>query len=267
MHDTLDLSPVRKEVYEQEADTSPVLRESDEVVEADPSFEMEKYQVVRREFFAHMSEPTLSFDRSLLRINTAAIKRFPNVEFVQLLINPDRQILALKPCAASTRDAFSWKRINKKGKTVPRNVTCKLFYAKLVDLLGWDPKNRYKLLGRIVHANGEYLIVFDLTATEVFVRETDENGKESIRRTPMYPADWKDQFGIDYKEHQANLQINIFDGYAVFTIQDSRPETSKEEKPHDERTDADTRLQEKPYPPVQIGAQNAGYAEADTDSD
>ena len=263
MHDVRDLSPIRREVYEQAADTTPVLKKSDEVIEADPTFEVDNYQVVRREFFSHMSEPALCFDRCVLHVNTAAVKRFPNVEFVQFLINPKRQILALKPCPASTRDAFSWKRVNKKGKTVPRNVTCKLFYAKLVDLMGWNPDDRYKLLGRIVHANGEYLIVFDLTATEVFVRQTDENGKQSVRRTPMYPEDWKDQFGVNYKEHEANLQINIFDGYAVFSIQDSGAKTEKEELSDDDRTDADARLQEKPHTSVQVSPENAGHAETD----
>ena len=189
MNDIRDFTPTGKEVFEHEVDDTPVLKAGDEVIEGDASLEVDRYQVVRREFFAHLHEPTISFDRGVLHLNAACIKRFPNVEFVQILINKEKKVLALKPCSPSMRDSFSWKRITGKGKTVPRNVTCRLFYAMLVELMNWNPNDRYKLLGRIVHANGEYLIVFDLNATEVYERSADDAGKEHVTRTPAYPAD------------------------------------------------------------------------------
>lgn len=30
----------------------------------------------------------------------------------------------------------------------------------------------------------------------------------------MYPADWRDSFGIPVQEHTASTQINLLDGYA-----------------------------------------------------
>ena len=35
-------------------------------------------------------------------------------------------------------------------------------------------------------------------------------------RTPSYPEEWKNQFGIPVEEHQKSMQVNIFEGYAVF---------------------------------------------------
>ena len=43
-----------------------------------------------------------------------------------------------------------------------------------------------------------------------------EDGKVKTSRTPTYPEEWKNQFGLPVEEHQKSLQINIFDGYAVF---------------------------------------------------
>ena len=262
MNDIREYAPTGKEVYERQLDADPELRDGDEIVEADTSFEIDRYQVVRREFFAHSNEPTIRFDRCVLRINAACIKRFPRVDYVQILINPDRKILALKPCSPSARDAFLWKRIDNKGKTVPKNVTCRLFYAKLVDLMRWDPNHRYKLLGRIVHANGEYLIVFDLTSTEVFERSSDEAGRQSVSRTPMYPAEWKDQFGVKYREHEEAVQIDIFDGYAVFTIQDTQKPKRKEAVTDErEHAETDAGLQKEQDPSIQNGAGITGNAE------
>ena len=79
---------------------------------------------------------------------------------------------------------------------------------------------KYKLLGRIVHANGEYLLVFDLTATEIYQRTLTEGQKQRTSRIPVFPAEWQNQFGLPYKDHQQEMQINIFDGYAIFAIQE-----------------------------------------------
>lgn len=48
-----------------------------------------------------------------------------------------------------------------------------------------------------------------------------DGGKPKAARTPVFPAGWKDQFGLPYHEHQKSLQINIFDGYAIYGIKDN----------------------------------------------
>ena len=89
----------------------------------------------------------------------------------------------------------------------------------------WNPNYRYKMLGRIIHANDEYLIAFDLSATEVYQRTIIEGQKPKNSRTPVFPAEWQDQFGVPYEEHRKSLQINIFDNYAVYCIKDQEAET------------------------------------------
>lgn len=49
-------------------------------------------------------------------------------------------------------------------------------------------------------------------------------------RTPIYPADWKNQFGLPIEEHQKLLQVNIFEGYTVFSVQDKKPTDEVAEK-------------------------------------
>ena len=50
----------------------------------------------------------------------------------------------------------------------------------------------------------------------------------------MFPAGWQDQFGLPYKEHQQSMQINIFDGYAIYSIKDSSvPDAAEEPKTGD----------------------------------
>ena len=95
---------------------------------------------------------------------------------------------------------------------------------KLFDMMDWNPNYRYKILGKLIRANGEYLFVFDLMSTEVYQRITKEGAKPKMSRTPVFPAEWQDQFGIPYEEHRKSLQINIFDNYAVYGIKDKEAE-------------------------------------------
>ena len=91
---------------------------------------------------------------------------------------------------------------------------------KLFDMMGWNLNYRYKILGKLIRANGEYLFVFDLTSTEVYQRIVKEGAKPKMSRTPVFPAEWQDQFGVPFEEHRKSLQINIFDNYAVYGIKD-----------------------------------------------
>ena len=84
-------------------------------------------------------------------------------------MNQESAILAIRPCQENERDAFSWCTTGS-GRRNARQITCRLFFAKVFDLMGWNPDHRYKLLGKVIHANGEYLIAFDLAATEVYQR-------------------------------------------------------------------------------------------------
>ena len=111
----------------------------------------------------------------------------------------------------------------------------------LVNRLGWNPDYRYKFLGKMVRSNGESLFVFDLTGPEIYQRQivTDDTGKvkRKTKRTPIYQESWQNQFGIPVEEHRKAVQINIFDGYAVFGITDSEktdPELLKKKEVADE---------------------------------
>lgn len=201
------------------ATEAPVLAEGDEILELE-NFDFEDFQVVRREFFAHLREPSVTFNDCKFQVNMACLTKFPNCDFAQVLISQQQKILALRPCAEGTKDAYMWCGVSK-GKRKPKAITCKMFFAKIVSLMDWNPKYRYKLLGRLIHSNGEYLIAFDLNAPEVYQRTFVEGEKPKTSRTPVFPSEWQTQFGLPYNVHKQSMQINIFDGYAVYAIKDT----------------------------------------------
>ena len=136
-----------------------------------------------------------------------------------------------KTAGEDEKDAFLWCTV-KNNVRKPKQITCRVFFAKIVNLMSWNADYRYKLLGKVIRSGEEKLIVFDLTATEIYLRKIKEGEKPRTSRRPVFPAEWENQFGLPVEEHRKLLQVNIFDGYMVFGIRDNKKpaeETSGEE--------------------------------------
>lgn len=187
--------------------------------ECDDSFSYDGFQVVRGEFFAHVYEPSVSFSNCKVSVNTACLRKMPQRNYVQFLVNPETKKLVIRPCTEDAKDSFLWCLSNG-DKRKPRQITCRLFFAKLFNLMEWNPDYRYKMLGKAIKSGEEILFLFDLMATETYQRTIKEGEKAELRRTPVFPSEWKNQFGLPVAEHNKLLKVNMFDGYTVFGVKD-----------------------------------------------
>ena len=186
-----------------------------ERIAAEASFSFEGYQVVRREFFSHRYDPTLTIKGNSISFNKACISRLDEVVYVQVLVNPDTEKLVVRPCPEGARDAIRWC-VAKNETRKSRQITCGLFTAKLYELMGWEALYHYKLQGSQITYQGEQLYVFDLTSTEIYLPQTKDPENPDAkpkRRPPVYPADWRDSFGMPVAEHTASTQIDLMEGY------------------------------------------------------
>ena len=181
----------------------------------DSNFSYDGYQVVRGEFFAHLFEPSVTLSREKVSVNTACLRKLPDTDYVQFLVNPNEKKLAIKPCEEDMKDSFRWSSGDGK-KRKPKSITCRIFFAKVMNLMGWDPQYRYKILGKLIRAKKDLLFVFDLSSAEIYGIRS--NGEKSAPRTPIYPEAWKNQFGVPFNEHQDTVTVSIFEDYAVFKI-------------------------------------------------
>ena len=217
-----ELSSDKPTVKSRQLDTSERKETyaEDEIVQ-DDTFSYKGYQVVRGEFFAHLYEPSLCFNRSKVYVNTGCLKRMQDVDYVQILVNADEKKLVIRPAGEDEKDAFLWCT-TKNNVRKPKQITCRVFFAKIVSLMSWNADYRYKLLGKVIRSGEEKLIVFDLTATEIYLRKIKEGEKPKTARKPVFPAEWENQFGLPVEEHRKLLQVNIFNGYTVFGIQDNK---------------------------------------------
>ena len=195
------------------------LAPGEEIIQ-DNDFKYDGYQVVRGEFFAHLREPSITFNKQKVSLNTACLTRLPNVEYVQILVNPHELKLVVRPSSEDEKDSFIWCTKGEHRK--PKQVTCRVFFAKVMDLMDWNPDHRYKLLGKLIQSSNEYLFTFDLTSPVIYQRIIMEGGMQKASRTPIFQADYQNQFGLPVEEHRKRLQIDTFKGYTLFSMKESR---------------------------------------------
>ena len=189
------------------------------------NFNYDGYQVVRGEFFSHVFEPSITFNDNKVYLNTACLKKLPHVDYVQILINSDDKKLAIRPSNGDERDSFLWCSVRNERRK-PKYITCRIFFAKVFQLMDWNPNYRYRLLGKLIKSGDEYLFTFDLNSTIVFQGINNGAGRRTSK-TPVFPSEWENQFGLPIEEHRKLVQVNIFKGYTVFGVSNSKTINSK----------------------------------------
>lgn len=190
-------------------------RKNIEIIEND-AFSYDGYQVVHGEFFSHTCEPSFTFNNYRVYVNAACIRNTPDFDYVQILVNPDEKKLAVKPCREEEKDSLRW--CSATAKRSPKQIICKIFFAKVMALMGWNYDYRYRLIGKLLKSKDDMLFVFDLTTPEVFEKKPATEMKVKTLCAPSYPSEWKNQFGLPAEQHNSAIQMNIFDGYMVFSI-------------------------------------------------
>ena len=204
-------------------------REEAARIAAEAHFSFDGYQVVRREFFSHKFDPTLTIRNNGIVFNNACISKLDEVVYVQVLINPDTGKLVVRPCDEGARDAVRWC-IARDDKRKSRQISCSMFTAKLYDLMGWETLYRYKMQGTRISYQGEQLYVFDLTSTEVFIPTTQDTGepegKPRKKTAVRFLENWRDSFGLPVAEHTASTQIDLNEGYGM--MDDMKSESAEQ---------------------------------------
>lgn len=210
---------------------------TDEEIEEVSDSIFDGFQIVRSEYFSQLREPSISFSQGKIGVNSACIKKLPKVDYAQILVNQEKKMLAIRPCKESEIFSFQWCTYRvKDGKRLPRQVTGRMFFLKICALMKWNMDYRYKILGKLIRANDEYLFIFNLRDAQTFIREQGaEDDKPRMSRTAIFPEEWQNKFGIPYEEHQKALQINMFQGFAIYSIKgDTAAAPVQTRKPSDQ---------------------------------
>ena len=194
-----------------------VYREEPEQIRMDFS----GFEMGRGEFFAHTREPCFTLSDGKVQANTACIRKMADVDHIQILINRTTHKLVIRACEEDELFSLPWCR-TKDGIRYPRAISGPVFIMKICSLMGWNPDNRIRMLGKYYRANDDLIFLFDMDGAEEFERRRDENGKRKTSRTPHFSASLENVFGPLFTEHKKELGINLHQGFAVMTVREGR---------------------------------------------
>lgn len=187
--------------------------------------DLSKFQMIASGFFPQNREPALTINGRTVGVNAAAARLFPDVDYMEILINPEDKKLAYKPCDEYNIHGYQWAR-TKNGKRYGTQRTGQPFVLCVCQMMGWNPDNRYRILGkRIRSTSNEEILLFDLKAKQEFQRPA--SGEKGKKRRSTILTGWNGTFGPTYDGSQSSLHLDTFDGYTVMSLKEKKLEGTK----------------------------------------
>lgn len=191
-------------------------------------FDLSGYQIARAQFFSTRQDPAMTISANRLTFNTACLKKFENVEYVELLFNSIEKCIAIRPCSAESVNAIRWGTV-KEGRWTVLPKSCAGFATPLYNFMGWNDQYRYRFRGEYHKQDDEQILFFDLVQPEVIATvskqeitaassdfedqkcledrtdlpdesaeiEKSAGNKDKRVTRIMYPCAWADSFGDD----------------------------------------------------------------------
>lgn len=215
---------------EDDSHANEMISKEDDVRE---DFSFKGYEVVHGAFFSHLFEPSVKLVKAKVSVNSACLRKLPDTEYVQFLVNRDEKKMVVKPCREDEKDSFRWSSVGKDGKARPRVISCEPFFEKIVNLMGWDAEKRYSIMGKLIRTKTVSIFVFDLKEPESFTG----------RSKASYPEGWDESFGVEAEEHEKEGLVSFTEDSSVFYLEKEdkgRPDREVPDKEVPEATEVET---------------------------
>ena len=174
------------------------------VEENSPRLNMRGYQRVSSYFFPSSDDLFLTISDGRMRFNAACLRKFDDVEYVELLINTVNNCIAIRPCEKDNPNAIHWGKL-KENKWVVSSLSCRGLSKVLFGLMSWEDEGKYRFKGQFRSNGNDKMLIFELdepvitkTIEQVIVPENaDENTEEIVvqETVKIYPASWAATFG------------------------------------------------------------------------
>lgn len=183
-------------------------------------FDLRGYEIARSQFFDSTDRITVTFSQGDIRFSCPAVRKLEST-LVELLMHPQKQILAVRTAGKECRNAMQWSK-KKSGISFPRGISGTAFLPTLYSLLGWKDDCRYRITGIKRGKGNDAILLFNLTEPEIFIPndtvsslpESDTSVKpftdSNRRNVRAYPPDWADTFGSNYYSHAQAQELAGF---------------------------------------------------------
>ena len=222
-------------------DDEPQMEVENEVVAQSGDFDFRGFEIARTQFFDTKNKLTLKFSSTQIQFGKACVRKFDNIQYVELLVHPLHHLLAVRASKKEVRNSVQWAKLNNNGDFLPRQLAGTAFLNTFYDLFDWDLRYKYRLCGVRRQQDNESVIMFDMDETEVFVPEDALDEEAEIPDDEMiptgrksvigYPSTWGNSFGSNYYTHAQARELATFVADGTWQLSEqSQPFTNSELK-------------------------------------
>lgn len=177
-------------------------------IEYKAGLDMRGYEVVRSQYFSTTQNPAMTIADGKLCFNTACLKKFENVEYVELLLNSVNRCIAVRPCDGNNPNAIHWGKL-REGRWCALSKSCRGLAKTLFDIMDWDQDLKYRFRGDFIENDDQKVMLFQLDEPEMVKTEnivlppkeaeTDDRAEIAGRTVKqiinILPPEWEDTFG------------------------------------------------------------------------
>ncbi|MDR2978267.1 MAG: recombinase family protein [Rickettsiales bacterium] len=184
---------------ERDADEKP-----DEVNVKARDIDFRGYEVLRPQFLSRYKQPCFSMSDEKLWFTTECLRNLDNTQYAEILIEPFKGLIAIRPCERDNRNAIKWARL-RKGKYVPAATSGLSFNAMLFDMFGWFSDYKRRLMGTNIQKGKDSFLIFDVNEAEIIRPVSLEDSREII----AYSDEWDGSFGEEYYSWQQSVPVQM----------------------------------------------------------
>ena len=140
-----------------------------------------------REILCDRHTATLNITGSRLAFNAACLSRL-NADYVEILLNPQEKLLALRKTTRRNKNAIPWD-----SATIHAREICGVLY----ELMGWPKGGKCKVPAGVLRRGDDRVMMFDLRECECRYRPDEKSGKY-VRAVPSERLDADGVDAINY---------------------------------------------------------------------
>lgn len=164
----------------------------------------QKYEVVRQDYFFSLEEPQFTFKNGKAYINAFGLRLYPDMDYIQILIDKEEKTMIVKPFREKVKDSFRWSSGKKRQ---PRHMRCVPLYYMVYQMMGWNVNARYRITGYQQERGRESVLYFDLKEAICYVNDK-----------AYFPKEWEANFGILETIHKDTEIVTVFEEDALFEV-------------------------------------------------
>ena len=194
--------------YKRASESVMLGQENNPEMKCDAGLDMHGYEVVRSQYFSTLRNAAMTIANGKISFNTACLKKFDDVEYVELLLNSVSRCIAVRPCEKNNPNAIHWGKL-REDRWCTLSKSCRGLAKTLFDIMEWDESLKYRFRGDYIENEGQKVMLFRLDEPEMVKTENivlppteaeadgqEETEEKTVKQTIyILPPEWENTFG------------------------------------------------------------------------